>query len=261
MRLGSGILLSVHLLSTAIVARSEPGPQPGATPEFAAEGCVSRAGGPRWATAQGEYVRSAVYGQEPNGWLASVAGIAVAPDGEVVVYDAASARIVVLTEGLRPVREFGRRGEGPGELSTLPVPGAVASLFRYVDVTDSLIFAYDSLDIHGQVRRRWQTWAISGETRSLVFELPLENPPTPGGMVYAHPREARPLWGVHGSCVIVADEASEHLLVYDRGTARIDTIPLPAHKVPPPDATSEAGAGCSGECARWRHREDSRCRT
>lgn len=241
--------------------------------------CLPRPGGSRWAAAPGEYVRTALYGQEPNGWLASVAGLVVAPDGDVIVYDAASARVVVLSEALEPRKEFGRRGEGPGEFSGLSVPAAAASEFSLLDATDSLIFvhdgkavevfnrdgtphdhvsgliggiappftlrairaegpdllyAYDSVAVQGHVQRRLQTWAVTGDARTLVLELPLKNPPMPGGMVYAHPREARPLWGIHGRCVLMGDGSSERILVYDRETARVDTLSLPPHEVPAP---------------------------
>src|SRR5690606_26448733 len=70
----------------------------------------------RWLPAAGEYRLDGEYGTREEDWLEGVAGVKVAGSGEVVVYDAASARIVVLSPDLKLVREFGREGRGPGEL-------------------------------------------------------------------------------------------------------------------------------------------------
>src|SRR5690606_2986648 len=72
--------------------------------------------GPPGRPAGGGHRRDGEYGTREEDWLEGVAGVKVAGRGEVVVYDAASARIVVLSPDLKFVREFGREGRGPGEL-------------------------------------------------------------------------------------------------------------------------------------------------
>ena len=107
-------------------------------------GCQSRANGSRWG-GPGAYVRDAEYGREPNGWLAGVSGIATTSDGRVAVLDGASARVVVLSPSLAQVREFGRRGNGPGELTQRQLFRIQRTLrtFNHVAATESEIYVYD----------------------------------------------------------------------------------------------------------------------
>lgn len=116
-----------------------------ATADLASAGsaCTS-APASRWAG--GAYERTAVYGKEPQGWLSSVNGVAATPDGRVAVLDGSAARVVVLDGDLRPVREFGRRGGGPGELAPDALMGmqGLQRTFNYLEATDSALFVYNA---------------------------------------------------------------------------------------------------------------------
>ncbi|HYW10550.1 MAG TPA: hypothetical protein VE871_01305, partial [Longimicrobium sp.] len=101
----------------ALLAACTPGDaaEHGAAGLAAAGAACTSAPDSRWAG--GAYERAAVYGKEPQGWLSSANGVAATADGRVAVLDGTAARVVVLDGDLRPVREFGRRGGGPGELA------------------------------------------------------------------------------------------------------------------------------------------------
>lgn len=104
----------------------------------------------RWAG--GGYGRAAVYGREP-GWLSSVTGLAATADGRVAVLDGNAARVVVLQGPLRAVREFGRRGGGPGELQPNALMGmqGLQRTFNYLEATDTALFVYNAggIDVFG----------------------------------------------------------------------------------------------------------------
>jgi hypothetical protein len=106
--------------------------------------CAQAAPGTRWAG--GGYVRTAVYGHDPDGWLSSVNGVAALQDGRVAVLDGSAARVVVLDGELKPVREFGRKGGGPGELSPNALMGmqGLQRTFNYLEATDTALFVYNS---------------------------------------------------------------------------------------------------------------------
>lgn len=97
----------------------------------------------RWAG--GPYARAAVYGREP-GWLSSVTGIAATASGRVAVLDGTAARVVVLDGPLRVVREFGRRGGGPGELAPSALMGmqGLQRTFNHLEATDTALFVYNA---------------------------------------------------------------------------------------------------------------------
>jgi hypothetical protein len=120
------------------------GGTPGALTGTSGTACASAAPETRWAG--GGYVRAAVYGNDPDGWLSSVNGVAALQDGRVAVLDGSAARVVVLDGELKPVREFGRKGGGPGELSPNALMGmqGLQRTFNYLEATDTALFVYNS---------------------------------------------------------------------------------------------------------------------
>jgi len=115
-----------------------PARLPGAGP-----GCSMAAAASRWAG--DDYRLRAVYGHYPNGWLSGPSGVAATAGGRVAVLDGAASRVVVLDSLLRPVREFGRRGNGPGELQAAPLMRLQRPrrIFNHLAATDTALYAYD----------------------------------------------------------------------------------------------------------------------
>jgi hypothetical protein len=59
---------------------------------------------------------------EPNSELGAIAGVALLPDGRIVVADATNDVIRVFREDGAPLLTFGRRGQGPGEFRRMCCP-------------------------------------------------------------------------------------------------------------------------------------------
>lgn len=116
------------------VVRSSEGPAP---PE-----CRSRAEGSRWADAGGGYVQSGVHGKDPNEFLGEVAGVAEI-GGQVYVLDPVRARVSVLDADLRPVREIGRPGQGPGELDSRRAMGIRGATWSWMEPLGDTLAVFD----------------------------------------------------------------------------------------------------------------------
>lgn len=89
--------------------------RPEPTPEYASTTCEFD-DGDRWSPSGGAYRRTAAVGSGDDLWFVNVAGIHASPD-EVYIFDAAEAAVLRFGPDLEFRRRFGRRGEGPGELS------------------------------------------------------------------------------------------------------------------------------------------------
>lgn len=100
----------------------------------------------RWSTAGATYHSTGTYGTGENEWLVTITGIAASSD-RVFVYDGASASIHVLDTSLKLLHRFGRKGEGPGELSVPPFAALDAFARQFpsnaIVANDSLLFVYD----------------------------------------------------------------------------------------------------------------------
>ena len=81
--------------------------------------------------------------------FAEIADVAVTPTGQLWVADKDDPRIRVFTAEGRPIRSFGRRGEGPGEY------GGIEKLFPAMDgsvaVVDMRLFRLTRVDTLGKV--------------------------------------------------------------------------------------------------------------
>ncbi|HET7459636.1 MAG TPA: hypothetical protein VFJ82_00250 [Longimicrobium sp.] len=158
-RAGAAAALAGCALAWACAA-GDAAPDAGALARLpgAGPGCTAAARGSRWA--HDGYRARAAYGHDPNGWLSGPSGVAATPDGRVAVLDGASSRVVVLDSLLHPVREFGRRGDGPGELQPAPLMRLQRTHrnFNFLAATDTALYAYDFEGVEvfgwdGHVRR------------------------------------------------------------------------------------------------------------
>ena len=109
--------------------------------------CTSRTEGSRWASGTAEYTESGTYGTAgEDHWIEEIGGIA-SLDSLIFVYDAGRARIVALDRGLRPVRVFGREGQGPGELKRERDMGWRGRGWRWLDIADGKVAVFDGTRI------------------------------------------------------------------------------------------------------------------
>ncbi|HEX6040549.1 hypothetical protein [Longimicrobium sp.] len=108
--------------------------------------CESRAKGSRWATA-GAYQQTTVIGRRENDWFHEVGGVAVY-DSLVFVYDAPESQITVLTEALAPVRTFGRRGGGPGEMTSFTSMGLLGPQWQWLAMAGDTLTVFDGIAVH-----------------------------------------------------------------------------------------------------------------
>lgn len=141
-------------------------------------GCTSRASGSRWLnTSEGFQVRG-MYGKEEGHWLATVAGVAY-EGGRLFVFDEGRPAILELSKDLSLVREFGRRGAGPGEITD--------GIFRPF----LLPFDYNFLGFDGQSvviydRREVEVFTPNGEHKYQIA-LPDDSHPWSFGVRYVRP--------------------------------------------------------------------------
>lgn len=126
------------LLLVATACSSEPSKQSVAR----SANCLSRDGGSRWA---GEYARTTSYGGDGES-LIEVGGI-VAVDSRVFVYDAPRARVTVLTDSLSRVQQFGRRGQGPGELHPVMDFGMRGKNWRWLTTAGDTLVVFDAIRV------------------------------------------------------------------------------------------------------------------
>jgi hypothetical protein len=136
--------LATALALAAVLAacgRDSPA-RPKAAAVAAATACPSRAAGSRWASAGARYRETATYGRSASHWLHEVGGVAYR-DSLLYVYDAAEARVRVLTPLLQPAGSFGRKGRGPGELLSTFDWGRRGSGWRWLDVAGDTVAVFD----------------------------------------------------------------------------------------------------------------------
>jgi hypothetical protein len=136
----------VVALAAALGACGRDHPREGTSFASASAACPSRAEGSRWASAGGRYRETAAYGRTRDQWLYEVGGIAYG-DSLLFVYDAAEARILSLTARLQPARSFGRKGSGPGELTSTVDMGRRGSGWRWLDVDGDTVAVFDGVRV------------------------------------------------------------------------------------------------------------------
>jgi len=129
-------------LAAALGACGRDRPRESASLASPSAACPSRAEGSRWASAGGRYRESTDYGRTRDQWLFEVGGIAFR-DSLVYVYDTPESRVVVLTPRLEPVRSFGRKGGGPGELFSSRDWGMKGSGWQWLDGSSDTIAVFD----------------------------------------------------------------------------------------------------------------------
>lgn len=114
---------------------------------LAGQACVAREEGSRWVQAAPRMVPTARYGSGDT-WLATVAGVAY-HEGKVFVFDEGKPALIELSADLAPVREFGRAGKGPGEISGgVYVPFNIgASGYNYLGLGSDRIVFYDRHEV------------------------------------------------------------------------------------------------------------------
>src|SRR4051794_33095044 len=105
--------------------------------------CHVRPGQSRWA---GDYRASARYGGNGQQWLHEIGGTAFR-DSLLFVYDTPEGKILVLTADLRPLSAFGRRGNGPGEFTTLVDRGMRGLNWRWLGVSGDTLMVFDGVRI------------------------------------------------------------------------------------------------------------------
>lgn len=81
----------------------------------AGQGCKALETGSRWVAAALNARPTHTYGSGET-WIATLAGVATVP-GKVLLFDEGKPSVSVLSPTLEPLREFGRAGAGPGEIS------------------------------------------------------------------------------------------------------------------------------------------------
>lgn len=108
--------------------------------------CSSHLEGSRWASA-GAYRKTAVIGRDEADWLNEAGGVAV-HDSLVFIYDPPEGRIRVLTEALTPVRTFGRRGGGPGEMRSFTAMGTLGPQWQWTAMAGDTLLVFDGLAVH-----------------------------------------------------------------------------------------------------------------
>lgn len=108
--------------------------------------CEARAEGSRWAST-GAYRETASVGRGEADWLGEAGGVAV-HDSLVFVYDPPEGRVRVLTEALAPVREFGGRGGGPGEMREHVSLGMHGPQWQWLAFTGDTLLVFDGVAVH-----------------------------------------------------------------------------------------------------------------
>lgn len=117
--------------------------------------CAARIAGSRWAASSRQrYEMTAEYGRAGNGWFVGIQGVARSQDAMNYVYDARRGNVVVLDDDLNLIKEFGRLGRGPGELSALL--GVTYDTKDLIHVKDSVVYVFDG-------------WAISVFSKNGAF--------------------------------------------------------------------------------------------
>ncbi len=88
--------------------------------------------------------------------------------------------------------------------------------------------------------RTYSIWSLSSSDRTRAITVRLPTPPiSPRGAVDLSTREARPMFALAGSCVVISDGGSPHLLVFGPGAAQADTLHIRATLLDPPASDAE----------------------
>jgi len=113
----------------------------------AGQGCDAVEAGSRWVAAAAGAVRTHAYGSGET-WIATLAGVATVP-GKVLLFDEGKPSVSQLSPTLALLREFGRAGGGPGEISGGMNLQLIAELTDYnlVGGDRDRIVVYDRRDI------------------------------------------------------------------------------------------------------------------
>lgn len=96
----------------------------------------------------------------------------------------------------------------------------------------TLLWAVDRV-LRGPPRRRsLQTWSMEDGRNRQLWDVPLVFPPTHDSGIAVPSNQAQPLWTIWGTCVLMADGASDHILRLDLATGVADSVALPNWHVP-----------------------------
>lgn len=101
----------------------------------------------RWSGGASGYRRDGSFGTDPDQWLQAATGILADDRGEVLVHDGVEGVVHVLTPALWHVRQFGRRGGGPGEFAPLSPMFLMGwdFLHRFVASDGAAVFVFDGV--------------------------------------------------------------------------------------------------------------------
>ncbi len=152
-------------------------------------------------------------------------------------YLATNDSIIYVSDGRR-IHMFTLGGSFMGYVPALRPGDLMFQALRSIHAgTGSLYYAVDSLDFAGRAQRRFQVWAVAGTEASKLVEWVLPDLPVASNGAFTNgPTQARPLSTQWRSCIFFSDGESEVLLRYSLVTGRLDSVPLPHHRIPKLDA-------------------------
>lgn len=117
------------------------------------DACSFVPGSSRWAGSS--YRETARVGDKDDVWFSSIGGVHWAGD-QLYVFDMGYPRVIRFTEALEYIGEFGREGDGPGELQKLWIPPYLP--WRRLHGSKELLIVYDAgrrvsvFDVEGNFR-------------------------------------------------------------------------------------------------------------
>ena len=192
---------------------------------------------------------------------------AVDEQGAFYVADGLAERVLVFGSDGAPLRSFGQRGTGPGELGQIGPIAVSETTVSVVDIADRQIHAYDrqsgilikSLPYRGMattlLARGAELWAgdlAIVDAASVSRWNPGDTVPTRFGPFPEAYRQSNPLYSIYnvvsvsftGSRMVVGLAASNVLWVYEAGsTTPTDSVAIPqkARRGVPPGLAEEIG--------------------
>lgn len=192
---------------------------------------------------------------------------AVDAQGAFYVADALAGRVLVFGSDGNPLRSFGRRGTGPGELGQIGPIAVSETTVWVVDIDDRQVHAHDrqtgvvkgSLSYMGMattlLARGEELWAGDlsiADAASISRWNPGDTDPTRFGRFPEAYRQSNPLYSIYnvvsvaftGSRMVAGLAASDVLWVYEAGsTTPADSVVIPqkARRGVPPGFAEDIG--------------------
>lgn len=180
----SGAVSGIALAVSALVMAQAHWPSGGSAlsppvHEASSTGCESRPQSSRWAAGVEAYRATRSYGAGDDEWLATVAGLVTQSD-RVLVYDEGRSRVVELSPTLEPIGAFGRKGQGPGEISRGLFKQFLPRYwdYQFLGADSDAIVVYDGREIE-----------VFGPGGEFAYQIRPEviSPPFSYGVRYVHP--------------------------------------------------------------------------